>query len=68
MVQRFLRFITLIKYAFCLLKLASFKEERRPYRSDAASHMGATVLAHMALSAAVDRTQFLDERSRMLEP
>ena len=28
-------------------KLASFKEEQRPYGSEAASHLGAAVLAHV---------------------
>ena len=42
-------------------KLASFKEEQLPYRSKAASHVGAAVLVHVA--AAVDRTPLIDERS-----
>ena len=32
------------------LKLASFKEDKRPNRSNAASHVGAAVLAHVARS------------------
>ena len=45
------------------LSLASFKEYQRPDRSDNGSHLGAAVLAHMARSAAVDRTLLLDEKS-----
>ena len=43
------------------LKLALFKDDQRPDCSDAASHVGAAVLAHVPV--AVDRTLFLDERS-----
>ena len=32
------------------LKLASFKGDQRPYRENAASHVGAAVLAHVARS------------------
>ena len=32
------------------LKLASFKEDQRPNRCNAASHVGAAVLAHVARS------------------
>ena len=43
------------------LKLASFKVEQRPDRSDAASHVGAAILAHVAV--AVNQRLLLDERS-----
>ena len=36
------------------LELASFKEEKPPYRSNAASHVGAAVLANMARSGRLD--------------
>ena len=36
------------------LKLASFKEEQLPYRSKAASHVGAAVLVHVARSGQSD--------------
>ena len=36
------------------LKLASSKEEQLPYRSDAASHVGTAVLAHLARSGRLD--------------
>ena len=36
------------------LELGSFKEDQRPYRSDAASHVGAAVLAHVARSGRSD--------------
>ena len=36
------------------LKLASFKEEQPPYRSKAASHVGAAVLANVARSGRLD--------------
>ena len=45
------------------LKLASFKTDKRPYRSSAANHVGAAVLAHVALPAAADWTLLIDERS-----
>ena len=32
------------------VNLVSFKEEQRPYRIDAASHVGAAVLFHVARS------------------
>ena len=35
-------------------ELASFKEEQPPYCSNAASHMGAAVLAHVARSGRLD--------------
>ena len=35
-------------------KLASFKEKQRPDGSDAASHVGAAVLAHVACSGRSD--------------
>ena len=36
------------------IKLASFKEEQRSYCSNAASHVGAAVLAHVARSGLLD--------------
>ena len=36
------------------LKLASFKEDQRPYRGNAASHVGAAVLVHVARSGRLD--------------
>ena len=36
------------------LKLASFKADQRPYRSSAANHVGAAVLAHVARSGRLD--------------
>ena len=42
-------------------KLALFKEEQLPYRSKAASHVGAAVLAHVARSRRSE--PLLDERS-----
>ena len=36
------------------IELASFKEEQRPYHSNAASHVGAAVLAHVARSGRLD--------------
>ena len=45
------------------LKLASFKENKRPNRCNAASHGGAAVLAHVAL---IGRWPLLlDERSKI---
>ena len=38
----------------CGLKLASFKVDQRPYRSNAVSHVGAAVLAHVARSGRLD--------------
>ena len=35
------------------LKLASFKGDQCPYRGNAASHVGAAVLAHIRLDAAL---------------
>ena len=40
---------------FDTFKLSSFKEEPSPDRSDAASHVGAAVLAHVARSGWLDR-------------
>ena len=36
------------------LKLASFKEEQLPYHSEAACHVGAAVLVHVARSGQLD--------------
>ena len=38
----------------CRFKLASFKADQRPYRSLAATHVGAAVLAHVARSGQLD--------------
>ena len=35
-------------------ELASFHEEQRPHRSNAASHVGAAILAHVARSGRSD--------------
>ena len=47
------------------LKLASFKADQRPYRSSAAHHVGAAVLA--TWPAAADWTLLIDERSLTLQ-
>ena len=36
------------------LKLSSFKADQRPYRSSAANHVGAAVLAYVARSGRLD--------------
>ena len=41
------------------LKLASFKEEQRPDRSDAASHMGSAVLGHVAPQRSIGRCSLM---------
>ena len=41
---------------FPLLKLASFEADQRPYRSSAANHVDAAVLAHVARSGRLDAT------------
>ena len=49
-------------YRISNLKLASFKEDQRPNRCNAASHVGAAVLAHVARSGRLDAA--LRERSK----
>ena len=44
----------LAKFTESILKLASFKADRRPYRSSAANHVGAAVLAYVARSGRLD--------------
>ena len=39
---------------YCLIKLASFKEDQRPNRSNASGHVGAAVLVHVARSGRSD--------------
>ena len=41
-------------FSYLQFKLASFKEKQRPDRSNAPSHVGAAVLAHVARSGQLD--------------
>ena len=49
-----------------LLKLASFKADQRPYRSSAANHVGAAVLAPVARSGRLDAAAVLAHGSPQL--